>query len=99
MTFTHFKVIIAGGGPVGLVAAHMLAKAGIDFDVLELRESVTADEGANLAFWPTTFRIFDQLGLLETLKPHGSVIREKRIYTFKGEQFATSTALGMNEEK
>lgn len=64
-----FRVIIVGGGLVGLTAAHIFSKANIDFVLLEKHDNVTSTFGTLLAFWPQTFRIFSQLGLLQSLKP------------------------------
>ncbi|KAK8040994.1 monooxygenase [Apiospora phragmitis] len=64
-----FRAIVVGGGLVGLTAAHILTKAGIDFIVLEKHKSILTSRGTQLAIWPQTFRTFDQLGLLETLQP------------------------------
>lgn len=64
-----FRVIIVGGGLVGLTAAHIFSKAEIDFVILEKHESVTSTFGTTLAVWPQMFRIFDQLGLLQSLQP------------------------------
>ncbi|KAJ5755732.1 FAD binding domain-containing protein [Penicillium manginii] len=48
MSSPPFKVIVVGGGPVGLTAAHALHHAGIDFVVLEARDSVVLDQGGQL---------------------------------------------------
>ncbi len=68
-TQKRFREIIVGGGLVGLTAAHIFSKAGIDFLLLEKHKSVASLFGTLFAFWPQTFRIFDQLGLLEPLQP------------------------------
>lgn len=64
-----FRVIIVGGGLVGLTAAHIFSEAGIDFVILEKHETVTSTFGTTLAVWPQNCRIFDQLGLLQSLQP------------------------------
>lgn len=58
-----FRVIIIGGGPVGLTAAHALLSASIDFVVLEARSTFTPEEGASLLAYPSTQRVWHQLGL------------------------------------
>ncbi|KAI0378928.1 putative monooxygenase [Hypomontagnella monticulosa] len=60
-----FRVVIVGAGLVGLTAAHIFSKAGIDFIILEKHDTPLSVQGATLALWPHTLRIFDQLGLLE----------------------------------
>ncbi|KAH7305958.1 hypothetical protein B0I35DRAFT_483705 [Stachybotrys elegans] len=62
-----FKVIIAGGGPVGLTAAHALSQAGIDFLLLEGHHQVMASVGSNLVLNPQGLRALSQLGLLDAL--------------------------------
>jgi hypothetical protein len=63
VTSEPFRVIVVGGGPVGLTAAHALGQAGIDFVVLESRDTVTPQSGASLVLKPSTLRVFQQLGL------------------------------------
>ncbi|OTB09179.1 hypothetical protein M426DRAFT_7194 [Hypoxylon sp. CI-4A] len=64
-----FRVIIVGGGMVGLTAAHIFSQAGIEFLILEKHETPLYSQGSTLAIWPQTFRIFDQLGLLRVVHP------------------------------
>ncbi|KKY37359.1 putative flavo protein monooxygenase [Diaporthe ampelina] len=61
-----FRAIIVGGGLVGLTAAHVFEKAGLDYVILEKHGEMAAWIGSLLTIWPQTFRIFDQLGLLDT---------------------------------
>lgn len=61
-----FQVIIVGGGPGGLMMAHMLSRAGIDWTLLERRDDGgLVQPGTALALWPQAARVLDQLGLLE----------------------------------
>lgn len=64
-----FRAVIVGAGLVGLTAAHILSKAGIDFIILEKHDTPLSPHGTTLALWPHTIRIFDQLGLLEAVQP------------------------------
>lgn len=64
-TPSTFRAIIVGGGPVGLTAAHSFSRAGIDFVVLEARDTCTPDAGSSLVLNPGSLRIFHQLGLEE----------------------------------
>jgi 2-polyprenyl-6-methoxyphenol hydroxylase-like FAD-dependent oxidoreductase len=64
-----FKVLIAVGGPVGLITAHVFYKAGIDFELLERDGTVIQEIGATVNLWPMSIRIVDQLGLGDVLEP------------------------------
>ncbi|KAI2901664.1 hypothetical protein CBS63078_6544 [Aspergillus niger] len=87
MSNSPFKVIIVGGGPVGLTAAHALAHAGIDFVVLERRDSVVLDQGASLVLGASSLRIMHQLGLLDQLLAIGGELRQVQAYTREGQVF------------
>jgi 2-polyprenyl-6-methoxyphenol hydroxylase-like FAD-dependent oxidoreductase len=63
----NFRVIVVGGGPVGLTAAHVLQKAGIDFILLERRPHVVIDAGSNLVLNPQGMKALSQLGLQTAL--------------------------------
>ena len=74
---TNFKVIIVGGGPVGLITAHCLSKVNIDYEVLERRPDTDLNTGASLALWPQSVRVFDQLGLLQAVNKIHYPIKNK----------------------
>ncbi|EAQ92008.1 hypothetical protein CHGG_00243 [Chaetomium globosum CBS 148.51] len=63
-----FRVIVVGGGVVGLTASHCLQKAGIDHVVLEKRAVVAPPEGASIALYPHGSRILHQLGCFEAVE-------------------------------
>ncbi|KAM5344192.1 hypothetical protein ACJ41O_012729 [Fusarium nematophilum] len=89
----NFKVVVVGGGPVGLVAAHALYNAGIDFVVLERRENVVLDLGASLVLSPPNLRVMHQLGLLERLMEIGSELLNTKGFLLNGSQFKQGTEL------
>nr|A0A1B4XBH7.1 RecName: Full=FAD-dependent monooxygenase sdnN; AltName: Full=Sordarin/hypoxysordarin biosynthesis cluster protein N; Flags: Precursor [Sordaria araneosa]BAV32158.1 FAD dependent oxidoreductase [Sordaria araneosa] len=79
-----FKVIIVGGGPAGLVAAHALHQAGIDFVVLERRGSVVDPSGASVVLNPPAMRILSQFGLREQLEDAGAELNHVKSFTNAG---------------
>lgn len=91
MTSTPFKVIIIGGGPSGITAAHVLERAGIDFVVLERRDSVIDDVGASLVISPGSLRVFHQLGLLDRLMEIGHILADAKGFTADGHNFKRSS--------
>lgn len=87
-----FKVIVAGGGPVGLTAAHALSRAGIEYVVLEAHDSVTVDVGASLALWPQGLRVLSQLGLLDRLRELGEEMGRTTAVTLGGRKYKETWA-------
>ncbi|KAH8880473.1 FAD/NAD(P)-binding domain-containing protein [Thozetella sp. PMI_491] len=87
MTGSAFRVIVVGGGPVGLTTAHILTKANIDFVVLERGPTVHPDIGACFAIWPQTVRTLDQLGLYEAVLSISHECETQVQLTHKGKQF------------
>jgi 2-polyprenyl-6-methoxyphenol hydroxylase-like FAD-dependent oxidoreductase len=63
-----FKVIIIGGGPVGLFLANSLQAAGIDYALFEKRSAVAPTTAFGIFLMPQITRMMEQLGLLESLK-------------------------------
>ncbi len=64
------QVVIAGAGPVGSVAALVLAEAGIDVLLLEAGPTCALDLRAS-TFHPPTLEMMEQLGLIDTLIEKG----------------------------
>lgn len=93
MSVDKFKVIVVGGGPVGLTAAHALSRAGIDFVVLEHRASVTTDVGASLVLWPQGLRVLAQLGLRERLEGIGAELKRTKTMTADAYKYKETYAL------
>jgi len=65
------RVVIAGGGPAGMVCGFLLARAGIDVVVLEKHKDFFRDFRGDTVH-PSTLRAIDDLGLLEDFRkvPH-----------------------------
>ncbi|KAH7143581.1 flavoprotein monooxygenase [Dactylonectria macrodidyma] len=88
---SSFKVIVVGGGPIGLTAAHALHLAGIDFVVLERRPNIVEDQGASLVVYPHTFRVLYQFGILEKVLSVGSELNHHLSITSSGHVFKEGT--------
>lgn len=99
MPSTGFKAIIIGGGPAGLTAAHALYLAGIDFLILEARESVVVDQGASLVLGPQSLRVMHQFGLLDKLRSISSEISHTKAFTLDGREFKNHTLLKTMRQK
>jgi 2-polyprenyl-6-methoxyphenol hydroxylase-like FAD-dependent oxidoreductase len=65
---------IVGGGPAGMIAALLFARAGVRTIVLEKHGDFLRDFRGDTVH-PSTLRIFDELGLLDRLleRPHNKV--------------------------
>ncbi|KAI1871837.1 hypothetical protein JX265_005823 [Neoarthrinium moseri] len=95
----NFRVIVVGGGPVALTAAHALSQAGIDFVLLERRKALDKDAGSSVAVWPHNVRLFDQLGLLEEAERTYMPVKYKRNLRRDGTEMSRSDmfeAIGIN---
>ncbi|KAF6801054.1 FAD binding domain-containing protein [Colletotrichum musicola] len=98
MATKPFKVIVVGGGPSGITAAHILGHAGIDFVVLERRDDIVEDLGASLVLGPSSLRVFHQVGILDKLMEIGCVLEDNRGFTADGYRFKTSSAFELLRE-
>ncbi|MGW7417555.1 FAD-dependent oxidoreductase [Streptomyces sp. NPDC054863] len=70
-------VLVAGAGPVGLTAAHELARRGLSVRVVDAAEGPARTSRA-VAAHPRTLELFDQMGVVDDLLARG---RRNRAFT------------------
>ncbi|KAK4174523.1 hypothetical protein QBC36DRAFT_218263, partial [Triangularia setosa] len=84
---SDISVIIVGGGPVGLTAAHAFSQLGIHFTLLERRDTIAEDVGASIVLWPHGMRVMAQLGLLDQLLSIGTELLSGAYQSKSGKMF------------
>jgi len=87
------QVVIAGGGPVGTMAAYRLAERGIDVVVLESAAVCLEDMRAS-TLHPPSLEMLDELGLLPDLLRQGLKAPE---YQYRNRQTGATIELDMTE--
>mgnify|MGYP001183585446 CR=1 FL=1 len=78
------EVTVVGAGPVGLVAALKLARAGIPVTVIEAEASLN-DSPRAVVYHPPTVQALDELGVLDDMKAVGIVKYDYQTRTPDGE--------------
>jgi 3-(3-hydroxy-phenyl)propionate hydroxylase len=66
------RVVVAGAGPVGVICALALSKAGIAVTVFEQEPAPVQDQRA-ASLHPSTLDLLDDLGIVEVIIPKGLV--------------------------
>jgi 3-(3-hydroxy-phenyl)propionate hydroxylase len=66
------RVVVAGAGPVGVVCALALSRAGIPVTVFEQEPAPVQDQRA-ASLHPSTLDLLEGLGIVETILPNGLV--------------------------
>jgi 3-(3-hydroxy-phenyl)propionate hydroxylase len=69
---TDHKVIIAGGGPVGLIAGLMLGRAGVDVILFDMGDILYQHPRA-ATIHPATLDMLDDLGVYQLIEPQGII--------------------------
>ncbi|MGF7153470.1 FAD-dependent oxidoreductase [Novosphingobium gossypii] len=87
------QVLVAGGGPVGMVAAYALALQGISVRVLESAPTCLEDMRAS-TFHPPTLEMMETLGLRATLEEQGL---RAPLYQYSNRNSGRSYSLDMGE--
>src|SRR5690349_11402714 len=72
---TEHSVVIAGGGPTGMMLAGELALAGIDVAIVERRASRDLVGSRAGGLHSRTIEIFDQRGIADRFLAEGQVVR------------------------
>ncbi|KAM0210309.1 hypothetical protein ACHAQD_010825 [Fusarium lateritium] len=99
MLISPFRVIIIGGGPVGIITAHALHQADIDFVLLEQRSNIFEDVGASLIVSPHNLRVLHQLGLWPYLEKIGyPLLHHSQGFEARSHKFKRSYALSLLKE-
>src|SRR3954454_17716075 len=70
---TEHAVVIAGGGPTGLMLAAELALAGVDVAVVERRENQDLDSSRAGGLHARTIEVLDQRGVADRFLSRGQV--------------------------
>lgn len=99
MTAEGFQVIIAGGGIAGLTLSNALEKAGINYTLLEARDSIAPKVGASIGIFQNGGRILDQLGCFEAIEQETCPLHRARSRDHNGKQFFTQTGIQLVEAR
>ncbi|KAM0351779.1 hypothetical protein ACHAPU_002291 [Fusarium lateritium] len=95
----HSRVIIAGGGIAGITLALMCERLGINYILLEARDSLKSDRGAGIGLQPNGLRILDQLGLVDEIEEATTPIIKCFSYDECSNLVSVSSAMGRFRER
>ncbi|MEP3050701.1 MAG: NAD(P)/FAD-dependent oxidoreductase [Erythrobacter sp.] len=93
MQISRTKVVVAGAGPVGSVAASLLAQQGIDVILLEAGPDNAADLRAS-TFHPPTLELLDRIGIADPLINRGL---KAPVYHFRERQSGEVVEFDLSE--
>ena len=85
-----FKVIIIGAAVSGLVLAHLLARARVDFVLVEARKDVIYPAGGSFGIWPNAARILDQIGCWDDIVESSASLKSNHVRRSDGSSYISS---------
>ncbi|KAI9148932.1 FAD-dependent monooxygenase BOA8 [Paramyrothecium foliicola] len=94
-----FRVVIVGGSVAGLVLAHSLHRAGIDYIVLEAHDQIDPQVGASIGIFANGARILDQLGIYDSLEQYTEPPIWNYLLTGEGELVTKTDTLQLIEAR
>lgn len=80
-----------GAGLSGLLLAHLLTQANIDFVILEKHRNVVHPTGGSFGCWPNAARILDQAGIWKKVEESGAAMGFNYTRRPNGSAFITSS--------
>ncbi|RAZ88788.1 UbiH/UbiF family hydroxylase [Mesorhizobium hawassense] len=83
------RVLVAGSGPAGLIAALGFAEAG--FDVTLVGPDANSGDGRTTALMNPALKVLDRLGVLAELKPEAAPLKVMRIVDATGRLIRSPT--------
>lgn len=90
-----FRAIIVGGSVAGLTLAHAFERIGVEYVLLERRDSIAPNLGAGIMICPNGATILDQLGVYDTMGTILSPIRSQTTTISPGKTTPTTDMLGV----
>lgn len=92
------QVVIAGGGPVGLICAYALARRGVTVTVLDQNSELQDDPRAATTH-PATLEVLDGLGVIDQVIEQGLVAEEFEFWDRPtGEKIATFDHAALSDD-
>ncbi|KAI1269971.1 FAD/NAD(P)-binding domain-containing protein [Xylariaceae sp. FL1019] len=93
-----FRVIVVGGGPIGLILGHILTAAKIDFVILERNAEIVQYRGALIILMPPVLRLLHQLGLYQRMEDFGTRCTGKTEMLSDGQPLSAAPNFEMLED-
>jgi FAD dependent monooxygenase len=99
MSNRNFKVIIVGGSVAGLTLAHTFSRAGIDYILLESRDTISPQLGASIVIMPNGAMILDQMGLYDDMQKLATGLKRSFLRTEDGADITSNMSPQIVEQR
>lgn len=76
---SQLSVLVAGAGPVGLLAALILTRRGVSVTVLEKHHQIV-DSPRAIVYLPQTIGTLDEAGILEEVQQTGLTMKDGPVF-------------------